>query len=71
MGVKLIADVGEQVKIIKGEYPDLVGKTGEILVIHAYGTMDNFQHLYEPAYEVLTSDGKVQVRLNSEDIEPI
>jgi ribosomal protein L24 len=68
MAITLKVDANERVKIITGEHK---GKTGTVLCIYGYGTVSEFLELYEPAYEVLTEDGKVQARFNTEDIEPL
>lgn len=64
----LKADVGEKVKILSG---DLAGMTATVQAIHGHGTVRGFLVLYEPAYEIVTSDGKVQARLDSKEIEKI
>jgi hypothetical protein len=68
MAITLKADAGEKVRILTGEY---AGKTGTVMCIHGYGTVSEFFKLYEPAYEIVTEDGRVQARFNSEDIERI
>jgi len=66
MNIQLKADVGSKVKILNGNHKNLIG---EILCIHGHGTVEGFLKLYEPAYEILTSD-YVQARYNTEDFEP-
>lgn len=68
MAIELKADVGEKIRILEGEHK---GKEAEILCIHGYGSVSEFIHLYEPAFEVLILDDMIQLRLDSKEIEKI